>query len=138
MRGVILSKYKARRTEYDGIVYDSMLEAQVAERLDTLMSDRQSIHIVFWQRQIPYELIPRHGKDRAVVYKADFWVLVIDGDNDDDEGKVLIIEVKGYETAVWNLKRKLFLHLYPEADLRVVRSLAEVDKVILEDWKPDG
>ena len=127
------SKYKAKKTEYDGIIYDSVLEASVARRLDELMAigDVGEDRILNgWMRQIPFELIPKHGSERAIVYKADFFVMMLQN----LERTEFIIEVKGYDTAVWRLKRRLFLHLYPGVDLQVVRSVADVDRVIVEGW----
>ena len=130
-----MSKYNAKKSVYNGITYDSRLEADVAKRLDYFITmgnlgDDRYLH--GWMRQIPFELIPKHGRERAIIYKADFFVMIMQGLTITE----FLMEVKGFDTAVWRLKRRMFLHLYGEVDLRVVRSVKDVDRVILEDWKP--
>lgn len=127
-----MTKYNAQKAEYLGHKYDSKLEASVAQRLDELTDYQDDEpHVDNWDRQIKFELLPKRGKERAITYKADFLVRIARG----LETKTVVIEVKGYSTAVWRLKRRLFLHLYPEADLRVVRSVADLDRIVVEDWQ---
>lgn len=47
-------------------------------------------------------------------YRADFLVTLVDGSEE-------LVEVKGYETREWKLKRRLLQALYPERRLVVVR-----------------
>jgi len=126
------NKYHAQKADYNGVKYDSKLEAQVAQRLDELRPklDDDTPHVLAWYRQVEFKLIPKYRKERVITYKADFLVEVEKGEDTD----TYIIEVKGYDTAVWRLKRRQFLHLYPEAELRVVRSVPDVNRAILENW----
>lgn len=69
-----MQKYKAKKTEYDGIMFDSKKEAQRYAELKIL--ERAGV-IKNLQRQVTYTLIPAQridGKvaERACTYKADF------------------------------------------------------------------
>lgn len=113
------SKYKARKTVVNGVVFDSKKEAErfvVLKRLECLGA------ITGLKTQVPFELIPaqrewiidektgatKKGKviERAIVYKADFVY--------NENGKTVIEDVKGYRRggayAVFTIKRKLLLY----------------------------
>lgn len=102
-------KYRAAPTDYNGVRYASKLEASIAEVLDRLRADRSQTrrHVVTVERQ------PRFALVGGIVYVADFAVTWSDQ-------RQTVIEVKGFETAVWKLKYKLMRACYPDVDLRVV------------------
>lgn len=103
------NKYRNKKTEYNGVMYDSKKEALYAYHLTM----RQRAHdIKSWERQIAIPLIV-NGK-KICKYVADFRVVY----NDDTEE---YIEVKGFETAVYKLKKKLLEALYPDVKLTVVK-----------------
>lgn len=95
-------KYNARKTEYNGTMYDSKLEAKLAADIDLLWKTGQLIGCF---TQVPFEL---KGKNGTVVckHKVDFHLIFRDGHHE-------IWEAKGYPTPVWRLKHKLFLDNYP-------------------------
>lgn len=96
------NKYNSRKTIYNGIKYDSKLEAEYAQQLDIRKRDGD---IKDWRRQEPIKL-EVNGK-KIATYKVDF--VITHNDNAEE-----YIEIKGMRTAVFNLKWKLFEALYPD------------------------
>lgn len=103
------NKYGAKRTEYKGLMYDSKLEANVARELDRVGYR--------YRRQVSIKFAS------GIRYVADF--VVTSGDLE------VVLEVKGRETDVWRVKRRLFLHEYPDIPLVVVHGAGEVEKALL-------
>lgn len=107
------NKYGARRATYDGVSYHSKREAEYAMRLDQLKTARlKKERVQEWKRQvrIPLDVNGRHVCD----WVCDFEVTYADG-------RVELVEVKGFATPEWRLKERLFRALYPGRELRVVR-----------------
>ena len=118
-----MSKYRAKKTEVDGIMFDSKKEAQRYQKLK-LMEKAGVISNL--NRQVKYELVPAqyiNGKlvERAVTYTSDFeydelikarqrTVMVYDGAS--VIGKHIVEDVKGVQTDVYKIKRKLMLHKF--------------------------
>ena len=98
-------KYGNRKTEIDGIVFDSKKEASRFLDLKLLESGGAIQNL---RRQVKYELIPSQrisGKtERGVSYIADFVY--------DLEGKTIVEDVKGMKTDVYKLKRKLMKYIH--------------------------
>lgn len=92
-----MSKYHARKTVVDGITFDSRREAS---RYEVLKGMESRGEIKDLRLQVRYELIPKHGKNRAVFYIADF-VYVQDGEE-------VVEDCKGYRTEIYKLKKKIF------------------------------
>lgn len=113
------SKYKAQRTEYGGRTYASKREAAYAKQLDAMKQARGGDRVTEWTPQVRVPLkvrsdSPPHREVLICHYVVDFAVTFGDG-------RVEYHEVKGFETDVWILKKKLFEALYPEMVLKVVR-----------------
>lgn len=62
------------------------------------------------KRQVPYEILPKNGKEKPIHYVPDFMYF--------EDGKLVAEDVKGYKTDVYRLKRKMFLYRYPEIEFR--------------------
>ena len=97
-------KYNNRRVQCGDLRFDSRAEFRRWEHLLLLV---RAGEISGLQRQVPFELVPTQerpsgGKERAVVYKADFVYV-------DAAGKTVVEDVKGYVTPEFRLKRKLML-----------------------------
>ncbi len=112
------SKYNNVKTHVDGIPFDSAKEARRYTELKLL--ERAGL-ICDLELQPCFELQPAFrtadGKnERPIEYVGDFAY------TDIETGQRVIEEVKGFETAEWKLKRKLFLFRYPEIELRVIKS----------------
>ena len=90
-------KYGAVKTELDGIKFDSKKEAQYYRDLKVL---KQSGELVFFLRQVPFDL-PGNVKYRCDF--QEFWA----------NGNVRFVDVKGYPTPEYKLKKKQVEALYP-------------------------
>jgi hypothetical protein len=90
-------KFHAQPTKYNGIRYDSKKEARYAQGLELR---KKAGEIIFYLRQIPFHL------PGGVVCRIDFQEFHTDG-------TVHFVEVKGYETKEWVLKKRLVESLYP-------------------------
>lgn len=107
-------KYNAQRTEVDGIMFDSKAEALYYQELLLLKRAGEVIDIQLQPRFILQDSFTKNGKKYPKVeYVADF--LVTYGD-----GRQEVIDVKGYKTPVYKLKRTWFEAKYPELTIREV------------------
>ena len=90
-----MSKYGARRTEYDGVMYDSKLEAEYARLLHIAVYAVDPSDRVDWvARQVPF-FFPWGNSHRL-----DF--IIGKGD-----GSVCLVEVKGYDTPLGKERRRV-------------------------------
>jgi len=94
-----VSKYANKKTEIDGVLFDSRKEAGRYQELRLLERAGEIMDI---ERQVTYELIPKQQGERACHYIADFRYK-------DKDGQVVVEDVKGYKTEVYKIKRKLML-----------------------------
>jgi hypothetical protein len=101
------SKYNAKTVELDGYIFDSKLEARYYE---LLKEKQKNDEILFFRVQPIYQLqetFKKYNKTfRRIDYIADFEVHHLDG-------SIEVIDVKGFETEAFKIKRKLFEHKYP-------------------------
>jgi hypothetical protein len=91
------SKYNAKKTEYNGVKYDSIKEAKYAQDLDLLVRKGE---VLFYLRQVPIDL---PGK---VKYRVDFQEFHSDG-------TIHFVDVKGVRTKTYIMKKKQVEDLYP-------------------------
>lgn len=101
------NKYKNKKVEIDGILFDSKREANRYAELK-LMERAGLISDLQLQRKFP--LIPGQyidGKcvEREVNYKADFYYR-------DKNGTQIVEDTKGFKTPEYIIKRKLMLHVH--------------------------
>jgi len=130
------SKYGSKKTAIDGITFDSQKEALRYIELKRLKQagivkaiDVQplfSLQPRFWKccGAVWGSLELKTGKcpicqkkipaTKAITYIADFRVTYADGHQE-------IEDIKGMETALFKLKRKMFEYRYPELTLKVVK-----------------
>ena len=101
------SKYGAIRVEYDGHKFDSKLEAARYKQL-RLMEKASEVKDLELQPKFPCEV---NGK-KICTYIADFRYKLR---ND----KEVVEDVKGVETAVFKLKKKLVEALYPDVTIEI-------------------
>ena len=100
------SKYNNRKVTYQGLTFDSKKEYEYY----LILKDKEKRGLVFnIKRQVPLEIQPaftdKSGvKHRAITYKADFVY------TDRVSGKVRYIDVKGFRTEVYKLKKKLLAY----------------------------
>ena len=110
------NKYNARKTMIDGIVFDSKAEA---ERYLFLKSEEQAGNISNLCCHPRYVLQPSFKVDgktiRAITYTADFSYTSL-------KGIPIVEDVKGVKTAVYNLKKRMFLYQYPDLYFQEVKA----------------
>ena len=101
-------KYHNKKVECDGIIFDSAKEKNYYCELKIL---RMAGEVIDFERQVTFELQPkfRHaGKtERAIKYIADFVVKYKDG-------RTVVVDVKGFRTKEYLLKRKMLLYKHPD------------------------
>ena len=118
MRLYNYNKYKAHKTNANGVIFDSKKEYDRYIEL-TLLSRSGAIKGL--KRQVKFELIPaqyepdiisprgkvKKGKliERAVSYIADFVYT-------DENGKTVVEDTKGFRTKDYIIKRKLLLYMH--------------------------
>ena len=100
------SKYKNRKCEYKGIVFDSKKERDYYINLEAMQKIGRIRDL---KMQVPFVLIEtfRLGRKtfRQTKYIADFTYI-------DKEGKYHVVDVKGYKTKEYQLKKKLMAWKY--------------------------
>lgn len=114
-----MNKYLNKKTEVDGILFDSKKEALYYRKLKC-SQDAGKIRDL--QMQVSYELIPAVYRDvtvhlktkdkivrkqiqRPIIYKADFVYI------DCSTGNTEVVDVKGIRTKEYILKKKMMLAL---------------------------
>jgi len=110
-----MSKYHNIHITADGYRFDSVAEyrhymdlclrQQAGDISDLTVHPRYTIVDAF---------IYDNKRERAVEYEADFSYV--------ENGREVVEDVKGAETDVFKIKRKLFLLRYPDLDFRIVRA----------------
>lgn len=96
-------KYNNRKTETDGITFDSRKEAQRYMELKML---EKAGEITDLELQKRFELVPKQQGERPVVYVADFVY------RDARSGALIVEDTKGCRTKEYIIKRKLMLYRY--------------------------
>jgi hypothetical protein len=95
-------KYKAQRTDRDGVSFASKAEARYFDYLQIMQ--RQG-RVLFFLRQVPFHL---PGGVKYVVDFVEFWA-----PSNDEPGEVKFVDVKGMETESFIMKKKMVEELYP-------------------------
>ncbi|MCT7397700.1 DUF1064 domain-containing protein [Eubacterium sp. LFL-14] len=95
------NKYRNQKVMVDGIMFDSLKEANRYQELKIL---EKSGRIKNLQRQVKYVLIPKQENERAVNYIADF----VYEENDN----LVVEDTKGVKTKEYIIKRKLMLYIH--------------------------
>lgn len=111
------NKYNAKKTVIDGHPFDSKREAERYCELKLFLKAGEIRNLVLQPRFLLQDkFVDKQGKThKKIEYVADF--LYIDKDD-----KAIVEDVKGVLTAVYKLKKKLFLNLYDsEYDFREIR-----------------
>lgn len=121
------NKFNAKKTQIDGIKFDSKAEAQYYLQLKWLKQARQIKDFKLQPRFLLQEAFKKNGKTiRKIEYVADFEVHNLDGSTE-------IIDIKGVETEGFKIKRKLYERRY-DTPLKVLAhddsfGFIEIDKL---------
>lgn len=101
-------KYNSRKTELDGIIFDSKAESEYYCELKIRVKAGEILGFDLQPEYILQEGFSHQGKRyQAIKYKADFLIRYSDGREE-------VIDVKGYKTKEYNIKKKLLLKRYPD------------------------
>lgn len=99
------SKYSSAKTDIDGIRFDSKKEAEFYAELKLREKAGEITHLRLQPRYLLQEAFRHEGKQyREMEYVADFEYI--------ENGITVVVDVKGFKTAVYMLKKKLFLYKY--------------------------
>ena len=102
-----LNKYHAKKTEVDGIKFDSKKESDRYATLMLLEKAGAIKDLVLQPRFLLQEKFRCNSKTiRKIEYVADFQYKC--------KGKLIIEDVKGQKTQVYMLKKKLFMYKYKD------------------------
>lgn len=109
-------KYHSKKTKFDGITFDSKAEALRYCELKILQQAGVIKDLRLQPEYILQEGFKKNGKTyRKIAYRADFEYF------DNEKGKVIVEDVKGMETEVYKLKKKMFELKYPELTITEVK-----------------
>lgn len=124
-----MSKYNSKKTKVDEITFDSKMEAKY---YIYLKEQKKNGHIKDFELQPEFILQPsflKHGKKfLPIKYKADFKVINIDN-------SIEIIDVKGFTTADFNLKKKMFNYHFDFPLKLITESKIDGGWIELDDLK---
>ena len=108
-----MSKYRAKKTEIDGIKFDSKKEAKRYIVLKALESKGEIENLTLQPKFLLQEGFRKNGKAyRKIEYVADFMY--------EQDGKLIIEDVKGIKTDVYKLKQKLFEKRYQDLTIKEI------------------
>jgi len=115
MEGPPRSKYNAKKTERDGITFDSKAEADRYDVLRLMVKGKAITNLTLQPRFILQDAYIREGrKIRPIEYRGDFAYYEKGG------SRLVVEDVKGTKTKEYLLKKKLLLFRYPEIDFREI------------------
>ena len=112
------SKYNAKKVEIDGIKFDSKAEGGYYLHLKQQVTERQILGFERQKRMLLQEGFSVEGvkgKIRPIFYVVDFIIT-------ENDGTLTYVDVKGMETDVFKLKKKLFMKRYNTALLKVKKT----------------
>lgn len=109
------SKYHNKKTKIDGIVFDSKREAERYSELKLLERAKKIENLILQPKFILQNGYRKKNgeKVRDITYIADFRYI--------ENGVEVVEDVKGVETEVFKLKRKIFEKLYSDIDFRLIK-----------------
>lgn len=103
----IRSKYYSKKVIVDGIKFDSKKEGEYYQKLKALERADKIYGLQLQKEYVLQDSFKLNNKTiRAIKYRADFSYV----SRDDD--KLHVVDVKGYRTDVYMLKKKMFEYKY--------------------------
>ena len=107
-------KYKNKKTQVDMYVFDSIAESRRYKELALLERAGEIKDLQLQPRFLLQESFKKNGKTyRKIEYIADFMY--------EENGKVVVEDVKGMETKEFKIKRKLFEYKYRGLELKIIK-----------------
>ena len=109
-----MNKYRNKKTQIDMYVFDSIAESKRYKELALLQKAGEISELTLQPKFLLQEGFKKNGKTyRKIEYIADFMYR--------EKGQIVIEDVKGKETEVFKLKRKLFEYKYPYLELKIIK-----------------
>ena len=109
-----MNKYHNKKVQIDMYMFDSIAESRRYKELKLLERAGVISELELQPRFLLQEGFKKNGKTfRKIEYIADFQYI--------EDGRLVIEDVKGKETEVFKLKRKLFEHEYPDYELKIIK-----------------
>lgn len=109
-----MNKYRNKKTQIDMYVFDSIAESRRYKELVLLQRAGKITELQLQPKFLLQESFRKNGKTyRKIEYIADFQY--------EENGKIVVEDVKGKETEVFKLKRKLFEKKYMGLELRIIK-----------------
>ena len=108
------NKYKNRKVIINNIEFQSLAEGKRYKELVLLQRAGRITELQLQPKFLLQESFRKNGKTfRKIEYIADFMY--------EENNKIIVEDVKGKETEVFKLKRKLFEKKYPELEVRIIK-----------------
>lgn len=109
-----MNKYRNKKVQIDMYVFDSIAESKRYKELVLLQRAGKIKELQLQPKFLLQESFRKNGKTyRKIEYIADFMY--------EENGQVIVEDVKGKETEVFRLKHKLFEKKYPKLELRIIK-----------------
>ncbi len=109
-----MSKYRNKKVQVDMYVFDSIAESKRYKELALLERVKKIKNLQLQPKFLLQESFKKNGKTfRKIEYIADFMY--------EENGQVIVEDVKGMETEVFKLKKKLFEYRYPTLELKIIK-----------------
>ncbi len=99
------SKYRSKKTEYNGMIYASRFEARVAQQLDLRLNAGEFTKVEAQFRIPLYAYLANGEKTSLFAYICDFRC-------EKPDGSYLLVEAKGYKTDVYSIKKKILERIW--------------------------
>ena len=135
-----MSKYKSKKVEYQGYIFDSKFECTYFAYLQELEKKGEITNL---QRQKSYELLPRQTDSKGkflyhpIYYVSDFEY--------DIQGVHKTVDTKGIPTPDFKLKQKLFYYVFNRqiecvkySEVKKNDLFKQIDKKMKEYFKCNG
>ena len=111
-----MNKYNAKKTELDGITFDSKLEANRYAELKLMERAGVIQQLQLQPKFTLQEAFEKDGKKyRAITYIADFMYF------DNEKRQWVVEDAKGVETEVFKIKRKLFEYKFRNYTIKEIK-----------------
>lgn len=113
IRQLSVNKFNAQKVNADGFKFDSQSEYRYYLTLKLMVRAGQISNL---EVHPPFVLVDREiigGEvEKAIKHKPDFWFR--------ENGRDVVVDVKGVKTIDWVIRRRLFRKRYPQIEYRVV------------------
>lgn len=109
-----MNKYKNKKVQIDMYVFDSIAESRRYKELALLQRTGKITELQLQPKFLLQESFKKNGKIyRKIEYIADFMY--------EENGKIIVEDVKGKETETFKIKRKLFEYKYRGLELKIIK-----------------